>query len=330
MWLRVLLTVCLCVCIKTSVGLADELRNVKAGEPIPAFAVEGLDGKAIAARDFHGKVLAILYVSAQQRQSEAAIKTAHEVTSKIGSKDLALVYMSPNTDKEDYFRKLRDRLLAHEPFGLDKDRKIYGQFGLIVFPTTVIVDKEGKLLHVVAGWTRDYGFELDLYCRHALGEISDARLAERMSQGPVKKDQARDKANRHRAAAAILRKKGMLDSAVTELKRAMKIDPESVDAVLELADIYIQRDDLDQAQSTVDALVSQKPNARGLELVYGHIALKRGNLEGAQRFLEQALVLNPDPVRTHYYLAQVFEKKGEVAKAMEHYKKALKRVLNEN
>ena len=317
------------VCVVAVSAGADELRNVKVGQPVPAFEVAGLDGKPVTTADYAGKVLLILYVSAEQRQSETALESAHITVSRIGSTDLKLIYMSPNTDRAEYFRRLRDRLTAHEPFGLDEGRRVYGELGLIVFPTTIVADKAGKLRHVISGWTRDYEFQLDLYARHALGEFDDAELQKRLQQGPLVKDEARDKANRHRAAAEILRQKGLAASAVKELEKAIAIDPTCVDAVLELADIHVAEGKLDEAQRSVDDLLKRMPEARGTELILGLIRLRKGDYDKAEKLLTDALVLNPDPVRTHYYLGQLYEARGDCPKAMEHYREAIKRMLKD-
>jgi tetratricopeptide (TPR) repeat protein len=40
-------------------------------------------------------------------------------------------------------------------------------------------------------------------------------------------------------------------------------------------------------------------------------------------------VLNTDPARTHYYLGLVYEAQKRPDKALEHYRKALERLLGE-
>ncbi len=45
--------------------------------------------------------------------------------------------------------------------------------------------------------------------------------------------------------------------------------------------------------------------------------------------LLDALALNPDPTRVHYFLGLIYEHKGQPAKAAEHYREALKKCLHE-
>ena len=65
-------------------------------------------------------------------------------------------------------------------------------------------------------------------------------------------------------------------------------------------------------------LAAEIPSSR--EAVFSHLLAQ---------LAKEALVLNPDPARTHFYLGQVFELKGEKDKALKHYREALRRVLDE-
>ena len=308
---------------------ADHLRNVEPGKPLPVFSADTLAGKRIESKDLKGKAVVLVYLSARQRQSEEALASAHKIVANIGNPDLKLVYMSADVKEADYFRRLRDQHKAHEPFGLDVNRRHYGDLGLIVLPTTVIRAKDGKLLHVVASMSRGYEHELGALCRHALGEIDDAELAKRLAAKPEVRNEARAKAERHRSMAAILRKKGMSKSAIQELEQAVAADPDYADAVADLAELLVAENRLDDAEKRINDLLAKRPRFHRAKLTLGLIKLKRGKLDEAEKLLNEALVMNPDPVRAHYYLGQLHEKKNDYKLAMEHYRDALKRCLNE-
>ncbi|UCG32034.1 MAG: tetratricopeptide repeat protein [Phycisphaerales bacterium] len=308
---------------------ADRLRNLNVGEPLPPFRGTGLDGQPVTSELAEGKALMLVYLSARQRQSEEAVASGHRIAGNIGGSKLAVVYMSADSEEADYFRLLRDRIMAHEPFVVDEGRTYYGQVGLLVFPTTLIASREGKLLHVLSGWNRDYEFQADLYCRHALGEFDDEELAQRLASKPRIKDEVRAKVDRHRSAAAILRGKGMAQAAMVELEQALAVDPECPDVIVDLADLLVSEGRGDEAEKRIQALLVRQPDFHRAKLVLGLISLKRDRLDQAEKLLNEALVMNPDPVRVHYYLGQLYEKKGEYKQAAEHYREALERSLNE-
>lgn len=317
------------VFVPASQARADRLRNLDVGESLPPFSCVGLDGQPVTSELAEGKVLMLVYLSARQRQSEEAMTSAHRIAGNIGGGKFALVYMSADTEEADYFRLLRDRLMAHEPFALDEGRSYYGRVGLLVFPTTIIASREGKLLHVLSGWNRDYEYQADLYCRHALGEFNDEELTKQLASKPRVMDEVRAKVDRHRSAAAILRAKGMPQAAMAELEQALAVDPECPDVIVDLADLLISQGEVDEAEKRIQALLARQPEFHRATLVLGLISLKRDRLDQAEKLLNEALVMNPDPVRVHYYLGQLYEKKGEYKQAAGHYREALERSLNE-
>lgn len=315
--------------VLTAGASADRLRNVLPGQPLPPFQCRVLDGQSLGNKDVAGRVLVLVYLSAGQKQSERALVSAHEVVGDLKSEALTLVYMTADSDQADYFRETRRGSAIDQPLLLDEKRQYYGQLGLIAFPTTIVTSKDGKLLHVMASWTRSYEHHLDLYCRHALGEFDDATLAERLAARPGFRDDARSKADRHRSMAAILRSKGMTAGAVDELEQALQLDPDCADAVVELADLLVNQGRLDEAEQRIRDLSTRQPDYQGAKLVLGLISLKRGQVDQAERLLTEALQMNPDPIRAHYYLGQLHEGKGEFEVAMQHYRDALKYALKE-
>ena len=317
------------VLVSPGVLRADQLRNVQPGQPLPPLDAAGLDGKPLQSTDATGKVLVLVYLSARQKQSEEALASGHRVISNLGNPAVRLVFISADANEADYFRALRDRVMAHEPFALDEGRTYYGKLGLIVFPTTIIADKEGKLRHVLASWTRDYEYQLEMYCRHALGEFDDAELTRRLESKPADKDDVRARAERHRAVAGILREKGMADGALAELEQALAVDAGYTDAIVDTADILVGQGKLDEAEQRVQNLLSAQPAHHGAKLILGLIQLKRERLDEAEKLLKEAIAVNPDPIRARYYLGQLYERKGDFKLAAENYREALKRALKE-
>ncbi|UCE60948.1 MAG: tetratricopeptide repeat protein [Phycisphaerales bacterium] len=324
-----LVTLALLMLLVLPAAAADRVRNVEPGNPLPTFQRAGLDGESITFERNSGDVLVLVYLSAHQTQSERAMKAAHAVVKDIASSDLRLVYMTADVVQLGYFREIRKEGEITEPLALDEGHLTYGELGLIVFPTTVVSSREGDLLHVLSGWTRDYEYQLEAYCRHAMGELDGVALADRLKRSPQAIDEARARADRHRAAAAVLRSKGMLADAARELKAALAANPASAAAIVDLADVLVAQGHVDEAEERIKALVAQSPDVQGVRLVQGLIHLKRRELEQAERMLRDSLLMNPDPTRAHYFLGRLYEQKGQYKDAMEHYREALKKVMKE-
>lgn len=305
----------------------DELRNVQVGEAVPPFTVATLTGDELRSADRRGRVQVIAYVAAEQRSSEEVTAQADRVVRGLRDREIDLVLLTADVTRLQHFRELRDRLQVHAPLGLDIGRRVYGDLGLIVLPTTIVVDREGRLARVISSAKPDYAQVLDAAARHALGLIDDAELARRLSAAPVEHNRPEDRVARHRAAARQLRHGGLDEDAERELRAALAILADDAGAALDLASLYVARGRHDEAGALADAVLAGDPDHRRALLVRGVVLFHLDRLDEAAPLLEQALLLNTDPAWTHYYLGRLHERRGDAAKANEHYREALDRIL---
>ncbi|MCC7147065.1 MAG: redoxin domain-containing protein [Phycisphaeraceae bacterium] len=324
LWSSATLTV---VLLTAAVVLADRLRNLAPGDALPAFNLPTLDGQTVASDSLRGKAVVLVILSAQQHSSESAATAAHEVAKQLRRDDLTLLFVTADTAETAYFRQQRDTAEVHEPLLLDHDRKLYGDLGVIVLPTTLLIDRDGKLAQILSGYRSDYPHLLNAYTQRVLGMIDDAKLADLLKTEAFNHDQPSDKAARHVAAARLLEDKGLLDDAQNELSKAQELDAQNPEVKLEAAWLYLLRKNDAQAQTVVDEVLQAQPDHRRAKLLRGVILLHRDQLDEAETALKEALVLNPDPVRTRYFLGRLYEKKGDMTQAAENYRQALQRVL---
>jgi len=310
-------------------GAADQLRNVKNGEAVPGFKLPTMDGEPVDSEAFDGRVLVLVYLSAEQRSSELAASDASEVVGTFDPDLVSLVFVTADVVHKPYFEKLRAEQGITAPLAFDADRSFYAELGLIVFPTTIVVDNNGDLAHVISTRGPDYPHVLDSYIRHALGEIDDAELADRLKAGTVNAGSPKSQASRHRAAARLLREKGLMKAAREELLKALELDPDDFDIRLDLADMDLATGDADQARDLAATLLEAQPEHRRAKQVMGIALYKLGDMEQAEAYLLGALELNPEPARARYYLGMIYEAQGRTDEALTQYREALRSLLNE-
>ena len=310
-------------------ALGDELRVVKVGQAIPPYSLKTLGTDSIDNPSARGHALVLVYVAAQQVSSTKVMVESQQMLADLKRSDLDVQCVTADVVQTDWFRDFRDGAGIHGPLGLDFDRVLYGQLGIIVLPTTIVVDAKGRLAHVIAGYKPDYIHMLDAYARHALGLLNDTELEAHLTARGFHHDTPADRAARHRAAAGLLREKGLRNQAEKELRSAMELDPTDMEARLDLASLCIAMDRFDEARPLVDEVMKSQATNRRAKLLRGMLFFHDGQLDDAQIILNESLLLNTDPARTHYYLGMVYEKMGEADKAMEHYRQALRRLLNE-
>jgi tetratricopeptide (TPR) repeat protein len=309
---------------------ADELRHIKPGQPIPDFALPTLDGDRLGRAELEGKTVILVYLSAQQRRSELAAAGALAVWRTLRRDDIALVFATADTDQPAAFRRHRAAANLSQPLLLDADRQLYGDLGLIVGPTTIVIDSQWRLAHVISSYRADYEHVLEAYVDHAQGRLNDEQLASQLEASTFQRDSTEQRIARHRAAAEVLRTSGLTAEAQRELQSALAIEPAHTGAQLDLAALLIRLDRPQDATALVAAVLRANPGQPRARLLNGIVLYHTGHLNESEAVLSEALIVNPDPVQTHYYLGLIWERKGDQARANEHFKKALSRLLEDH
>ncbi|MBK7406111.1 MAG: tetratricopeptide repeat protein [Phycisphaerales bacterium] len=308
---------------------ADGLRNVKVGEEVPAYRLPTIDGVLADSEASKGSVVVLVYLSAEQTSSEIAASESAATIKPYEADGVQLLHVTADVVHKPYFERFRQDRNLTTALAFDAERTLYGKLGLIVFPTTIVIDREGKLAHVISARGLDYAHTLDCYVRHTLGRLTDAQLAEALKTRPSTDSSPKSLASRHRAAARLLREKGLLDASRNELDKAREQDPADVEIALDLADLDIASDQLDEAETLVGTVLASQPEHRRAKQLQGVLLYRRNDLVGAEAVLLEALDLNPDPARVHYYLGRIYEQQGAPEKALEHYREALRHFLKE-
>lgn len=307
---------------------SEGLRNLKVGQDFPAFQLSTPDGKNFTNQDLQGKPAVVVYLSPHQRGSERAVSQASRIVGSFEGK-ARLVFVTASLGKDDYFKELWKRLGISDALGVDAKRVLYGKLGLVVFPTTMILDKGGKLSHVLTERGTSYGHTLDAYLRHETGEWTKARLVEALKERDPLMRAPKSMASRYRVSARLLWKKGLLESAEKELRKALELSPKEPEIQLDLSQLLLEQKKLDAALDTIESLRKQWPEHKRAQVVHGIVLYKKNEVTKAKQLLLQSLPLNPEPSVIHYYLGLIYEQEGDKDKALEHYRKAARGMLRE-
>jgi tetratricopeptide (TPR) repeat protein len=329
-----LLTTALMACLTLAAAAlsarADELRNLKRGEPMPSYKLATIEGGSFDSEACKGSVVVMVCLSAEQRSSELAAMDSRTVVHEFAADGVKLVHITADVVQKAYFERFRQDRGLDVPLAFDADRALYGKLGLIVFPTTIVVNREGKLVDVISLRGSDYSHVLDAYLRHTLGKITDAQLAEELKARPSTESSPKSLASAHRAAARLMREKGRTDAAREELTKAREQDPSNADILLDLADLDLATAQLDDADALIKSVLAAQPEHRRAKQLKGILLYRRNQLPEAEAALLEALALNPEPGRIHYYLGKIYEQQGKPDKALQHYREALDQFFKES
>jgi DNA-binding response OmpR family regulator/Tfp pilus assembly protein PilF len=119
----------------------------------------------------------------------------------------------------------------------------------------------------------------------------------------------------HLKMARDFEEDGNFEAAIEEIKHAMELDSESTRPLRELGRVYIQRDDLKEAEKWLkQAITTNKLDA----IAYHHLGelhVKDGNIEKAAKYFDEAMNISPRHVSRGVQFGQALVKNGMIQRA---------------
>ena len=125
-----------------------------------------------------------------------------------------------------------------------------------------------------------------------------------------------------------LAKRGKLDNAISEYKRALILKPHYPEAHNNLGSVYTIKGKLDEAIAEIEQALAINPNYAMAHNNRGNVYLKKGELDKAISEYKQAIAIKPDHAKAYGNMGLVYYNKGMFDEAIFEYKKAL--VINPN
>lgn len=128
----------------------------------------------------------------------------------------------------------------------------------------------------------------------------------------AKLSQSADKRFRTALASYYLQM-GKKDLLIAELERILKADPLDNDTRRNLVNAYLEREDVDKAEVTLDAAVGN--NSRNTEVLMQHarIALLKRDFTKSEERLKKVLELKRDSSEAHFLMSRVYKAQGSPA-----------------
>jgi tetratricopeptide (TPR) repeat protein len=110
------------------------------------------------------------------------------------------------------------------------------------------------------------------------------------------------------------------EEAAAAYRQALELDPHLVAALINLANIHYNRDELAEAQALYERAIGLESDFFEAHFNLGNIYHDLGRYPDAQMCYREALRLNPFYADAHFYLAVTFEKMGQSQDARPHWR----------
>jgi tetratricopeptide (TPR) repeat protein len=307
-------------------------RRLGVGQRVPEFSAVNAAGQTFDHKHGSGKVSMVVFLSGGQKRSAQAAADIEEIVSRLDANtkalDVVVVLYDPNGGA--CFPSKEGRPAKDFDILLDRDYKLWGKFGVIVTPTVVIGGTDDKVVWVEAGYGYDFYRSVQLHLHSALGLIDERQAEESTRVQTLVNDPVKAKMRRHLQTSNILEQKGRLESAIHEARRAQQLDPNCIEVILRLGQLYCK---VGQSKKALAAAGDIKAQSRmeeaGANLILGWANRQLGKLEAAEELLLEAVRLNPKSSRALFELGKVYQFRGQTEKAMQLYYKALAQTFSE-
>ncbi|MCP4607448.1 MAG: tetratricopeptide repeat protein [Planctomycetes bacterium] len=306
-------------------------RRISIGNKIPEFSTSDVSGKPFDYKHGSEKVLIAAFLSSQQKQSAQAATDIKRIMSKLTgfANRLSVVVAINDPNDQTFFRPEQNEPDPNKP-GIvfhvvaDKEHKLWGKFGIIVTPTVIVSDTNDTVLWVEAGHGYDFAPVVQARLNQALGIVQKIDPNEAARVKIVTNATVAARIKRHLQMAKMLQEKGRTESAITQMKQARELDPNSVKLALEIGNLLCSIGQGESALAIIEGVKTRGNIEKSkLLIIKGWAKRQMNNYEEAEKLLLEATKLNPKSGRAFFELGQIYQTRGEIEKAMLTYYQAL-------
>jgi thioredoxin-like negative regulator of GroEL len=263
----------------------------------------------------------LVFVMANQDRSITAMRTAQQHVADDGSVQVVAVLSGPDAQAE--APALIEAVKWTWPMVIDPQHSTAGQMKVHAWPTTLVVDSQGRELAHLAGLPQTLARDLDAYLAFALGRLTQAQLEQRVSDyAPVGDTRADEAPSRHLRMIERLVEQGEYHTARQELQRTLDQHPDDIELRIAMIRLLLRQEESAVAWPMIEKLDAARLPAWRLRGLRGHALMQRRELDRARTELEAALELNPQPTETHYLLGKLAEQQERWPDAARHYRSA--------
>ena len=301
-------------------------RSLKIGKPAPDVEFVGYGNEPGTTIHAHaGKPILIVFwggdLEAKKKRTIKVLKVVKDLQPYLKEKGVTLLVVNVQNDTDTVVNEVMAKTGLSVPLYVDPNRTAYGKFGLYVLPSILLIDAKGSVAGGL-GYSKDIAErlrgEVDVMLGEKTREELEAELNPEMKEMPKEQKLAR----RHMHMGITMKHKGMLESAVREMKKALELDPQLTEARIELGCLYVDQDKLDEAIQELEAGLEQAPDSLKAEICLAQVSMKMGELEEALADMQALLFRHGRDPDLHFLIGTLQEKLGSPEEAAKEYKKA--------
>ncbi len=311
---------------------AFPFRAIAPGRSLPPIVFKGIDGhKTLSLRQMKGRPYIIIFwgadLPAKKRRSLKTIEAVEELLPFFERRGITVFSVNAQGDDKQAIEEIMRLTKRKIDVYTDPTQKAYGELGIFVMPAVLLVDKNGKVFAGL-GYSHDLAERLKGEVQVMLGERSREQVERELHPVIRKKPKKERDADRHFNMGLVMLQRGLPDSAASEFKKAIALDPKMGKAYMELGCLLVDAGKRDKAADVLEKGLELEPNYVPGLICQARLEALQGNTKEAIDDLESLLMRNVRNPQLHYALGTIFEQQGNLEKAAKEYRKAFE-LLNE-
>jgi tetratricopeptide (TPR) repeat protein len=298
---------------------------------MPAFSLPRGDGVSgeLGLEDLRGRPAVLVFWRPHQALSLEALRDVEALLEELGEDRLRVLAVdSARSSAPQVQSALAGENLSH-PVVLDPQRVLYGQAGVIVSPTSFLLDADGVLRFKVAGHPHQYRLVVRARLQYLLGDIDQAQMDKEIEPTVLKIDHDLAAAWRMYNLGRKLQGEGKPDEAIAMFEKAVSQYPSLAEARCALGFMTLASGDLEVAAQHFQTALTYEPEAPLARLGQAAALARTQRLEQAEQILLSLLGHRSIAVRVRYELGRIYHARGEDSMAATFFEEALSTMFPE-
>ena len=310
---------------------ARAVRNLKIGDSLPSFSLPRADGITglYASEQLVGQPAVIIFWRPNHELSLATLRDFEAIAQQVGLSRFRLLAIDAKLSTvEDVQIALANESISF-PVVLDPQRTMYERVGLIVCPTTLIFDAQGRLRFVVASHARQFRQVVHAQLRFLLGEIDEQTMNEQISPTAHRIEPDLAAAWRMYNLGVRLQVEGKVDEAASIFEKTIAEHPSLAEAHCALGFLKFAAGNQKSAAECFRIALEHKPSLPQAQLGSGIILARSGQDQKAEQILLPLVEQSSVAARARYELGRIYEARAQHDKALKFFQDALALVFPE-
>ena len=332
----ILISIALSVLLFSSNGMASSFpfRSIGLGDPLPTVILtDSNSSQPLTLDQANNQNTVIVFWGADNASKKKRViktmKVLAELQDLLREKKITLLVVNAGNDSPDITNEIMSAANLSLPLYFDPGLKAYGEFGIFVMPSILLVDQHGKISAGLA-YSRDLKKRLKGELEIMLGEKNRDQFEQELRPKMSEKSKEEKSANRHLLLGQTMIKRGQTETAIKEFNKAIELAPDMTTAYIQIGCLYIDIDKIDLAKEALTKGLETDPDSVQGQICLARIKGKEGGRDDAIDDLQFLLLRNSRNSNLHYVLATLLVEQGKLEEAVKEYDSAYSLLLKKN